>query len=303
MSIQDKVQGLISKAAELGVFFKAAPTDHVFVFRGSRLVTQGPGWSGLVLFVHTLVVVPISDQLVQFNFVALSLDRQRVRVQGAATLRYKPEALRTRRNFTINPVDGSYRTDDPRKFTAELAALLQEPIRGAVAKESLTNCLAGAEQIKNASIDSIKAMNAAFEQLGVDFVTLTIGDVKVEDSALLQALEAPFREGAQKIADQATAERRMAQAEHDRALALAKVTSEQEEAKAREELIKTEGANALAEAKNKADAITAELKGYEGADKQLVLAIAYDKMAQNPALTNLTISPDLLDSMNSRGKE
>ncbi len=297
MEMQKRIQSLLSRLSEIGVLFRAAPNDHVLVFRGPNLVAKGAGWVGPVFFWNTVVVIPTSDQLVPFNFVALSSDRQRVRMQGAATVRYQPEALRTRRNFSVNPQNGSYRTDDPRKFQSELGALLQEPIRGAVAKESLVDCLAGADKIKTASLEAIQAMEKTFSALGVEVSALTMGDVRVEDTTLLQALEAPFREGALQKADDAMAERRMAQSEHDRELALARVKAEKIEAEARRELIEQQGRNALTEAQNQALATAAALEGYAKTDPKHLLAIAYAKMAENPALRNVTLTPDLLDAV------
>lgn len=243
------------------------------------------------------MLIPTSDQSVSVSLTAPSRDRQRVRVQGSAVVRFDPQVVACRRNFTINPVEGTYRSDDFRKLLSEVALLLQEPLRAAVAKLDLEDCLVGTEAVKRDVLAGIESMKSVFTALGVTVASFIMSDIRAEDTALLQVLEAPFRERTQQKADDAMAERRKAQADHDRELLMQRLETEKLEAEKRAEVIRVEGANKLLEAKHDAEAVGVKLAALKDEDTQRLMVMAYGDIAKNPSLTSVTLTPDLLSSV------
>ncbi len=297
MSVQQITSALTNRLAQVGTYFKAAPTDHVRIFYGSKKVAEGLGLAKIVFFWNTIELIPTSDQSVSVMLTAPSKDRQRVRMQGSVVVRLDPQVVAGRRNFTIDPLTGKYRTEDFYKLLSEISVLLQEPLRAAVAKLDLEECLIGIETVKRDALVGIDNMRQTFADLGVTVVSLSMSDIRPEDTVLLQALEAPFRERTQQKADDAVAVRRKAQAEHDRELSMQRLETEKQEAEKRAAVIEVEGANKLLEAKHDAEVVGVKLAALKDEDTQRLMAMAYGDIAKNPSLKSVTLTPDLLSSI------
>jgi regulator of protease activity HflC (stomatin/prohibitin superfamily) len=112
-------------------FIKVNPTTHLIVYRGGRVVRQGPGLSQLYYRPTTsLVAVPLDSREVPFLFEKLTADFQAVTVQGQLAYRISdPERTARSVNFTLAPSAKAYESEEPEKLPERITAVAQAAIQ------------------------------------------------------------------------------------------------------------------------------------------------------------------------------
>jgi hypothetical protein len=137
------------------------------------------------------------------------------------------------------------------------------------------------------------------QEMGIDLLTITFTSIKPTPE-IAKALEAEYREGLQKKADEAIYRRRASAVEQERAIKENELNNQIALEKKREALIALEGANERTRALVRRDVTELELAPYAGADPRVLLALALQKMGDNPHIQHLTITSEILASLLER---
>jgi regulator of protease activity HflC (stomatin/prohibitin superfamily) len=264
-----------------------------------------------------LAEAPLDDREQTVVFHARTSDFQDVTVASTVTFRVEDPAVAVvRTDFGISPRKGRWNAAPLETLGGLLSELAQQPAVDLIAGMDLAEALAhGIGPIRS----RVAAALAADERLHERGLTVT--DVRVvsvrTDPEVERALQVETRERIQSEADKATFERRALAVERESAIAENELASKIEIARREEDLVAQHGRNerlrateqaaadeitstASAEAKRtvgqaEADAQAALLAAYDAVGRETLLALALKDVAEHlPAITNLTVTPDLL---------
>lgn len=310
-------------------YIKVDPTTYLIHYAAGQVRREGRG----LAFAYwkpsaSLVAVPTGSVDVPFVFDELTADFQPVVLQGQLTYRVAdPRKLAEQLNFTLDADARSYKSEDPGKLGDRLVTVTQVLARAAIQKLSLTQALTAAEPLMLTVTEAL-LVSPAFAALGVEVLAFSLLAIRPTPE-LVRAIEAPAREGLQRRADEAIAERRNAAVEQERRIKENELRTEasvQEKRQAlatdaltagialeqqRAALVSARAENARQEAESQAYALekqleplrTLELDKLEALmngqqDPRRAIAQAFKGLAESAGkVGTLSITPDLLNSL------
>jgi hypothetical protein len=263
-------------------YFRGDPNDYVLAYTNGRVARAGTGIGFLYWAPATSIVsVPTSTQDAPFILNETTGNFQAITVQGQLTYRIvDPARTAASLNFTLEPGQRSYRSDDPEKLPQRLINALR-----LAASDLAANVLA---RLK---------VDPAVATLGVECLSLFFSAVKPTPE-MAKALEAEYREGLQRRADQAIYARRAAAVEQERQIKQNELNTQVLLEERRRELVDLEGANNNKQAEYNARSNDVWLRPWRDTDPRVLLALAFKMMGENAGrIGNLTITPEILSSI------
>lgn len=279
-------------------YYKGDPNAHIIAYRGGKVVKQGAGIAFYYLPMHTTVArVPTVARDTPFHIKETTRDHQEIALQGTLTYRIdKAEVAAGRLDFTVDPVKGNYRTNDPDKLVERIVNAAQTRIRGIVRTWTLEQTLDQA-QVLAEEVAKRLAAEEALATLGVVVEGVYIIGIRAEP-AVQKALEAEYREAVNRRADQAIFERRAAALEQERNLKEKEMATNIEMETRREALVRQQADNDLTLAKAEAEADRLKLNPYAEVPVPALIALALKEWANNPTgIGQLNITPDMLTQL------
>ena len=276
-------------------FYKGEPNIYAIRFRNGQVKQAGQGVNFWYLPFNTnIAAVPTGNQDASFIFTEATANFQEVAIQGTLTFRLTdPEALARRLDFTIDPRSQQYLTEDPDKLTQLVVNKVQTHTRAAVNKLTLEQALTAARTLEKAVLEAV-AREEELIDLGVMVINQHVTAIKPTPE-MQKALEADYREGLQKRADQAIYDRRAAVVESERDIMEREINTEIEIETRRKELVDTQARNNLTLAEAEAQAAELKLNPYAEMPPQALVGLALKEWAGNAGqIGNLNITPDLL---------
>lgn len=218
-------------------------------------------------------------------------------MQGTLSYRVtEPARAAARLDFTVDPVTGKYRTEDPAKLVERIVNAAQARARGVIRTWTLEETLDRAQQLAEAVTQKLRDEEALAE-LGVVVDGVYIIGIKAKPD-VQKALEAQYREAVNRRADQAIYERRAAALEQEHQLKRRELDTKIEAEERRKQLVAKEAENDLTQARAAAAADELKLTPYAKIPTQVLLALAARQWAANPtAIGQLNITPDMLTQM------
>ncbi|MFM2353547.1 MAG: hypothetical protein RLZZ608_953 [Actinomycetota bacterium] len=303
---------------------RSMPTVHVVHLRRGKVAHEGVGIAFYFRALNAAISeVPTAEAELPAVFHARTSDFQDVTIQVTVTYRFNDPSVAARRiNFGIDPYTGQWLGDPLEKVAARITELAQQYAVEHVATSGLVDLLAkGLPTVRQAMVDGLVQDQRLAE---TSIVVIGVRVVSIRPVADLEkALETPLREQVQQDADKATYERRATAVERERTIAENELQSRIELAKREELLVAQEGANAQKRALEaaavkrieteasaestrtigaaRADAESARLASYAGADTSLLLALAAQNAADHlPSIGTLNLTPDVITQALSR---
>jgi regulator of protease activity HflC (stomatin/prohibitin superfamily) len=279
-------------------YYKGEPTEYILAYRRGRVARAGAGLSLFYWIPDTsLVSIPTGTQDAPFILNETTGNFQAVSVQGALTYRIAdPRAMAAILNFTIDPATRQHRSTDPDKLPQRLLYAVQTHLRPELARRSLEDTLREAGDIARAVFERLRA-DPAVAAMGVECLSLFFSSVKPTPE-MGKALEAEYREGLQRRADQAIYARRAAAVEQERQIKENELNTQVLLEQRRRELVDLEGENSTRQAEFTARANDLWLQPWRQTNPQVLLALAFKLMGENAEkIGTLTITPDLLASV------
>ena len=282
-------------------YFKGDPNDYVLAYANGRVARAGAGIGFLYWAPTTSIVsVPTSTQDAPFILNETTSNFQALTVQGQLTYRIvDPQRTAASLNFTLEPRKRAYRSSDPEKLPQRLINAIQAHLRPELGTLSLEEALRLAASLA-ANVLARLQTDPAVATLGVECLSLFFSAVKPTPE-MAKALEAEYREGLQRRADQAIYARRAAAVEQERQIKQNELNTQVMLEEKRRELVDLEGANNNTQAEYNARSNELWLQPWRDSDPRTLLALAFKMMGENAArIGTLTITPDLMASILDR---
>jgi regulator of protease activity HflC (stomatin/prohibitin superfamily) len=229
--------------------------SHIVHYRGARVRHSG---SGLAIWFNpmsdSLAEVPLDDRELSLVVHARSLEFQDVTVQGILTYRtVDPQRLAQRIDFTIDLMQGAWRSQPLEKVGLMLSQLAQEYALSYISQTPIRDLLKRGVAPVREAIESGLRSTTTLADMGLELVTIRISAVS-PSADLEKAIEAPTREKIKQEADEATYARRALAVEKERAIAENEMQNKIELSKREEQLIAQQNANARHQAEGDAQA-------------------------------------------------
>ncbi len=279
-------------------YFKGEPNTYTICFKDGQVKKHGAGinfwYSPLTT---TVSAIPIASQESHFVFTETTADFQEIAIQGALTYRLDaPLEIATRLDYTVETAKKRYKTDDPGKLVQRVINVVQGHTRTVVSQLPLERALT---EVGGLAKDVLEQVSAAADlgSLGVLVEGLHFTSIKATPE-MQKALEADFREGLSKRADQAIYDRRKSAVEEERKIRESEMNTEVELENRKKALVDTQARNELKLAESRAKAEELKLSPYGDMPPQALVGLALKEWASNSgSIDNLTITPDLLSKV------
>lgn len=279
-------------------YYKGEPNTYTICFKDGQVKKHGAGinfwYSPLTT---TVSAIPIASQESHFVFTETTADYQEIAIQGALTYRLDaPLEIASRLDYTVETTKKRYKTEDPGKLVQRVINVVQGHTRTIVSQLPLERALT---EVGGLAKDVLKQVSAAADlgSLGVVIEGLHFTSIKATPE-MQKALEADFREGLSKRADQAIYDRRKSAVEEERKIRESEMNTEVELENRKKALVDTQARNELKLAESRAKAEELKLSPYGDMPPQALVGLALKEWASNSgSIDNLTITPDLLSKV------
>ncbi|MBV9469200.1 MAG: SPFH domain-containing protein [Abitibacteriaceae bacterium] len=290
-------------------FFKGQPNEYILKYVNGRVRKEGPGLAFYYLPHNTQVVaVPTSSMDAPFIFNEVTNNFQSVTIQGQCTYRIaNPRQAASLLNFTMNPFNRAYVSEDPDRLAKRITNVIQMETRSEIQKRSLEETLGQSEAIAAAVFAHLRD-DALLAPLGVELLSLFFVAAKPTPE-VAKALEATYRETLLRKADEAVYARRAAAVEEERKIKENELSTDITLEQQRQKLIELQGTNAQQEAEfrgqameqeaaHRARATEMEMAIYHTFAPPAILALAMKELGQNAdRIGNLTITSEILAAL------
>ena len=279
-------------------YYKGEPNVYTICSRNGRVVRHGAGinfwYSPLTT---SIAAVPLASQESPFIFNETTADHQEVMIQGMLTYRLEePLDIAERLDFTLTPGNQRYKSEDPERLVQRVVNAVQAHTRSAVSQMSLETALVEVKGLPAAVFSGLleepglAALGIALEGLHFTAVTAT--------PEMQKALEADYREGLHKRADQAIYDRRKAAVEEERKIRESEMNTDIELEQRKKNLVDMQARNSLRLAEAEAKAEELRLAPFGELPPQALVGLALREWAANAGtIDNLSITPDLLSKV------
>lgn len=278
--------------------------------------------------------VPIDDREQEVLVRVRTADLQEVTTPGTVTFRFAhPDVAAARIDFSVDLSSGVWLERPLERVGASIHGATSAAVTSALSGLNLVQVLTVDPAGLGATVEQRLSTDERLLSIGVDVVGVRFTVLRAE-SDVERALQTPAREVIQQEADKATYERRALAVEREAAIGENELANQIELAKRQEHLISQKGANTRKTAQDAAaaDAIAAEaeaartttlavaraeaeraigqaaadterakLSAYDGASRDLLLALALRELAGNlPAIEQVVVTPDMVTGLLSR---
>jgi regulator of protease activity HflC (stomatin/prohibitin superfamily) len=288
-------------------FFKGQPTDYIIRYSYGNVYQEGPGLAFFYTrFKTQIVAVPTAGIDANFVFNELTNNFQEVTLQGQLTYRiHNPKLTASLLNFSIDPLNRSYVSNDPDKLAGRICNIVQIETRNEIQKRTLEETLRDSQAIAIEILRRLREGGPLLQAMGVELLSVYFLSARPTPE-VAKALEAEYREKLLRQSDEATYARRAAAVDEERKIKQKELDSDKALEEQRRELIVLQGANARQEAEARGQALELEaqyraratemeLGVYRSLDPRLLVAYALKEMGQNAAkVGNLTITTEML---------
>lgn len=278
--------------------FKAEPTEYILTYGNGRVLRQGAGLSFWYMPHRTsIVLVPVSTIDMNFAFNETTSNFQALTLQGQFTYRItEPATVARLLDFTIAPRTREYRSEDPDKLNQRIVNIVQMYTRNELQHLEFEDALRSSERLARSIMEHLRE-EESLTSMGVECLSIFFTSIKATPE-MARALEAEYREGLQKRADQAIYSRRAEAVEQERKIKQNELSTDVDLEQRRQELVDLQGTNARKQAEFAAEATRVQLTPYRELDTRLLLALAFRDFAENAGkIGNLTITSEILEQL------
>ncbi len=275
-------------------YYKGEPNTYVLCHRNGELVQHGAGINFYYLPQTTAIAaIPLASQDSQFIFNETTANFQEISIQGSLTYRLsEPLEIARRLDFTVSPKTHSYKSEDPLQLVQRVVNSVQAHTRSEVSQRSLEEALTEVKDLSSVVFEKV-AEAADLKALGIVLEGLHFTAVKATPE-MQKALEADYREGLHKRADQAIYDRRKSAVDEERKIRESEMNTDVELENRRKDLVDMQAKNSLTLAAAEAKADEMKLSPYGVLPPQALIGLALKEWASNAGtIENLSITPDL----------
>lgn len=288
-------------------YFRGQSTEYVYHYVGNKVRHEGQAASFWYLRMNSsIAVVPLNVRDAAFVFQDISLDHQTVTCQGQFSYRFVDPAKAVKGlNLTVRPQTGDYLSNDLEMLTQRLTNVVRVAASSEIQSRTLEANIKNFQELGGLLAERV-VQDKLLEESGVEIMSLFVLGVQPTPE-VSKALEADFREGLLRKADEAIYARRAATVDEERKIKEKELASQLAMEEGKAELIARESENMIrqAEARGKAleiesafknEQLKSELALWNEVDPSLVAALGFRMMGAK-GVGNLTITSDVLSAM------
>jgi regulator of protease activity HflC (stomatin/prohibitin superfamily) len=288
-------------------YFRGQATDYVIHYVGGRVRHEGQGATFWYMgFNSTIEVVPLNVQDGPFVFQDITRDHQTVTCQGQFSFRFAdPKKAAAVLNLTVRPKDGSYVSSDLEMLSQRVGHAVRLAASSDIQARDLATNLRNFPELSRLVLDRVRE-DPVLSEAGVEMLSIFVLSVQPTPE-VANALEAQFREGLLRVADEAIYGRRAASVDEERKIKELELATELAMAEGRRRLIEQEGENRIREAEARGKALEAEsqyeneklrkeLEMWNSVDPALVAALGFRSLGMKGA-SQVTITTEVLSAL------
>jgi hypothetical protein len=288
-------------------YFRGQSTDYVFHYVGNRVRHEGQAASFWYLSLNSsIAVVPLNVRDSAFVFQDVTLDHQTVTCQGQFSFRFvDPSKAVKGLNLTINPNSRAYVANDLEMLSQRLTNVVRVAASSEIQSRTLGANIKNFQEMGVLVSERVN-QDKLLAESGIELISLFVLGVQPTPE-VAKALEADFREGLLRKADEAIYARRAATVDEERTIKEKELASQLllEERKA--ELIARESENMIHQAEARGRALEkesafknaqlkAELELWNEVDPSLVASLGFRMMGMK-GVNNLTITSEVMSAL------
>lgn len=276
-------------------YYKGEPNNYVIRYKNGQIENNGKGLDFWYMpFNTSIAIINVVSQDAPFIFNESTVNFQEVAIQGQITYRLeKPLEAAQYLDFSIEPKNGQYKSNDPNKLSQRVINAVQSHTRKGLNEIPLEKALTSVKEIASQVLVDVQN-ETSLKKLGVVVESLYFTSI-TPTPEMQKALEAEYRESLQQNADKAIYERRAASVEEERKIRQREMETDIELENRRKDLVEMQAENSLklAEAEAKADEM--KLNPYGNLAPQALVGLALKEFAGNAGkIGSLNITPDML---------
>lgn len=273
-------------------FRGAGATGHVFFLAGGTANSKGLAYSGMFGPWTIIAVVPTTAQILPFAITAQTSDKQNVMVQGSVTVSLTPSAAVSKFDFTVNPKDGSYMSQWEQILNAKVTEQVLRAVLTVVKDLDIETATRSQKVVEDAVTKALGANTLSGD--GVTISSCSIPKIKPVDSEVEKAIGSKERQEMLSASDKAHHDRRLKDAENDRAVREYEAETKLELERKNGALIDEQSANEQKKAASDAEATKIRMAPLADVDSGKLLGAAIMEAARNGQLGSMSITTELL---------
>lgn len=284
------------------LFRNAGATGHVFFLAGGKTVRKGVAYSGFVLPMTTVAVVPGTAQVIDFSVEARTKDKQSVTVTGNLKLVLVPEVAVSRFDFTVNPKTGSYLAAWQQALHTMVIEHVLAPIHGKARELTVEATISSHKDFEIAVKTVVTAANNPLVRMGITIESCSIAKVEANDEEVETAIGSLERQKMLTESDAALHSRMLKAAENARGVRTYEAETVLRLEEERVKLLEKQAENKKTEAQTDADATKIRMAPLAEVDAGKLLGAALLEMAKTGRVGNLSVGPELFAALERKGK-
>ncbi|MCK4844262.1 MAG: hypothetical protein KAS95_01165 [Candidatus Heimdallarchaeota archaeon] len=284
-------------------YYKGEPSRYIIKYRAGKIKKKGVG-IGFWYRKKRINIVSIPATTIDSNFIFSEITKnyQEISLQGHFTYKIdNPLIMANILDFSIKPLEGYYRSDDPEKLELRIKNVVQMIVKAEMLKMNLKEALFAAEELAEKVMET--AVGAEIiTKMGIDLLSCTFTAIR-STPEISKALEADYRESLQRKADEAIYARRAAAVEQESKIKENQMQTQIKLEEQRKQLIDLEGENVIKQAEFNTTAKKLELDNYEKMEPSKLLAFAIKELGENAEkIGELTITSEILSELLKKKK-
>ncbi len=293
------------------LFSAAGATGNVFLVKNGRRINKGLAYSGFVVPMTTVTVVPTTIQILDFAVEARTKDKQVVTIAGNLKVTLAPEKAVSQFDFTVNKKTGSYVASWQNILKAAVIEKVLAPIQEKAKELDVAVATQSHKDFETAVLAALAADTSGLSIKGIAIESCSIIKIEPEDEEIGEAIGSKEHEEMLAQADEARHARQMGAAESEREvkeyeadtvfkLEEKKANTALELEKKKAALLEEQRKNKQAEAEIEAESLRTRLAPLKELSGGTLLGAAIMEGAKNGRGGGLTITTELLTALGQK---
>lgn len=284
------------------LFRNAGATGHVFFLAGGKANSKGVAFSGFVLPMTTVAVVPGTAQVIDFSVEALTADKQSVTVTGNLKLVLVPETAVSKFDFTVNAKTGGYIASWQQALRTMVIEHVLAPIHDKARTLTVEEVISSHKDFENAVKAVVTSASNPLVRMGVTVESCSIAKVEADDDDVAKAIGSRERQAMLTESDAAMHNRRLKAVDNERTVRTFEAETVLKLEEERTKLLAKQAENKKTEAQTDADATKIRMAPLAEVDAGKLLGAALLEMAKTGRVGNLSVGPELFAALERKGK-
>lgn len=282
------------------LFRNAGATGHVFFLAGGKAKSKGVAFSGFVLPMTTVAVVPGTAQVIDFSVEALTADKQSVTVTGNLKLVLVPETAVSKFDFTVNAKTGGYIASWQQALRTMVIEHVLAPIHDKARTLTVEEVISSHKDFENAVKAVVTSATNPLVRMGITVESCSIARIEADDDDVAKAIGSRERQAMLTESDAAMHNRRLKAVDNERTVRTFEAETVLKLEEERAKLLAKQAENEKTKAETDAAATKIRMAPLGDVEAGKLLGAALLKMAETGRIGTLSVCPELFAAMENK---